>query len=109
MTTTIRFYQYGSPDVLKVEDEEIGAPGEGQVRLRHEAIGVNFIDTAFREGTFAMTLPGVTGVEGAGVVEAVGPGVTDIKPGERMAYFLSPGSYAAVRLVNAADFQRRIL
>jgi NADPH:quinone reductase len=106
MTTTIRFYQYGAPDVLKVEDEEIGAPGEGQVRLRQEAIGVNFIDTAFREGTFAMTLPGVTGVEGAGVVEAVGPGVKDIKPGDRMAYFLSPGSYAAVRLVNAADLIR---
>src|SRR3954449_9568797 len=75
----------GVHDVFKVEDEEIGQPGQGQVRLRPEAIGVNFIDTAFREGTFPMTLPGVTGVEGAGVVEAVGPGVKDIKPGDRMA------------------------
>jgi len=106
MTTTIRFYEYGGPDALKVEDEQIGAPGPGQVGLRQAAIGVKFIDTAFRDGTFAMTLPGVTGVEGAGVVEAVGLGVKDIKPGDRMAYFLSPGSYAAVRLVNAADLIR---
>src|SRR5439155_20016215 len=65
--------------------------------------GSGSVSAEARDGTFAMTLPGVTGVEGAGVVEAVGPGVKDIKPGDRMAYFLSPGSYAAVRLVNAAD------
>lgn len=103
MTTTIRFHRYGGPEVLVPEDEQVGAPGPGQVRLRHEAIGVNFIDTAFRQGIFPMPLPGVTGVEGAGVIEAVGAGVEGIAVGDRMAYFLSPGGYAQVRLVNAAD------
>ncbi|MBN6151853.1 zinc-binding dehydrogenase [Xanthomonas sp. AmX2] len=103
MTTTIRFHRYGGPEVLLPEDEQVGAPGPGQVRLRQEAIGVNFIDTAFRQGIFPMPLPGVTGVEGAGVVEAVGPDVADIAVGDRMAYFLAPGSYAEQRLVNASD------
>jgi NADPH2:quinone reductase len=102
MTTTIRFHRYGAPDVLQVEDENVGAPGPGQVRLRHEAIGVNFIDTAFRQGVMPVPLPSVPGVEGAGIVEAVGPEVTGIRPGDRMAYFLAPGSYAQVRLVDAA-------
>ncbi|MDR7135038.1 NADPH2:quinone reductase [Lysobacter niastensis] len=106
MTMTIRFHQYGAPDVLVPEDEQVGLPGTGQVRLRQEAIGVNFIDTAFRQGIFPMPLPGVTGVEGAGMVEAVGTGVDGIRVGDRMAYFLAPGSYAEVRLVNAADLIR---
>lgn len=106
MTTTIRFHQYGAPDVLVAEDEQVGNPGPDQVRLRQEAIGVNFIDTAFRQGIFPMALPGVTGVEGAGIVEAVGEGVDGIQAGDRMAYFLAPGSYAEVRLVNAADLIR---
>jgi NADPH2:quinone reductase len=102
MTTTIRFHQYGSPEVLQVEDDNVGMPGPGQVRLRHEAIGVNFIDTAFRQGVMPVPLPSVPGVEGAGIVEAIGPDVTDVKVGDRMAYFLAPGSYAQVRLVDAA-------
>ncbi|GAB3094470.1 zinc-binding dehydrogenase [Lysobacter terrae] len=106
MSTTIRFHQYGSPDVLTPEEEEVGAPGPAQVRLRQEAIGVNFIDTAFRQGVFPMPLPGVTGVEGAGIVEAVGSDVQGIRAGDRMAYFLAPGSYAEVRLINAADLIR---
>src|SRR5258706_2239845 len=101
MTTTIRFHRYGAPDVLQVEDEQIGAPGPGQVRLRHEAIGVNFIDTMFRQGVFPVPLPSVPGVEGAGVVEAVGSGVDGFAVGDRVAYFLAPGSYAAVRLIGA--------
>ena len=101
MTTTIRFHQYGGPDVLEVEDEQVGAPAAGQVRLRHEAIGVNFIDTLFRQGVVPVSLPSVPGVEGAGVVEAVGPGVSGFAVGDRVAYFLAPGSYAAVRLINA--------
>lgn len=106
MSTTIRFHQYGAPDVLIPEQEEVGAPAPVQVRLRHEAIGVNFIDTAFRQGIIPMSLPGVTGVEGAGIVEAVGLDVHGIRAGDRMAYFLAPGSYAEVRLINAADLIR---
>lgn len=106
MSTTIRFHQYGPPEVLTPEQEEVGAPGPAQVRLRHEAIGVNFIDTAFRQGIFPMALPGVTGVEGAGVVEAVGSDVQGIRAGDRMAYFLAPGSYAQVRLIDAAALIR---
>lgn len=101
MTTTIRFHQYGAPDVLEVEDEQVGAPGAGQVQLRHEAVGVNFIDTMFRQGVVPVPLPSVPGVEGAGVIEAVGAGVDGFSVGDRVAYFLAPGSYAAVRLINA--------
>jgi len=103
MSKVVRFYEYGSPSVLKVEDEQVGEPGPGQVRLRQEAIGVNFIDTAFRQGAFPMPLPGVPGVEGAGTVDAVGPSVQGIEVGDRMAYFLAPGAYAELRLINAAD------
>jgi len=103
MSTTVRFHAYGSPDVLQAEDEQVGLPGPLQVRLRQEAIGVNFIDTAFRQGIFPMPLPGVTGVEGAGVVDAVGSAVQGIQAGDRMAYFLSPGAYAEVRLIDATN------
>lgn len=103
MSTTIRFHQYGSADVLKVEDEQVGIPGSGQVRLRQEAIGVNFIDTLFRQGVFSVPLPSVAGVEGAGIIEAIGPDVDNFMVGDRVAYFLSPGSYAEVRLIKATD------
>jgi len=101
MSTTIRFHQHGTPDVLQVEDEQVGQPGRGQVKLRHEAIGVNFIDTIFRQGIYPVALPSVPGVEGAGVVEAVGDGVGDFAVGDRVAYFFAPGSYAAERLIDA--------
>jgi NADPH2:quinone reductase len=101
MSTVIRFYRYGPPSVLKVEEELVGSPGAGQVRLRHEAIGVNFVDTMFRDGTFTVPLPCVPGVEGAGVVGALGPGVTSLAVGDRVGYFYAPGSYASVRLINA--------
>lgn len=101
MNKVIRVYQYGPPSVLKVEDESVGSPGPGQVRLRHEAIGVNFVDTMFRDGTFTASLPFIPGVEGAGVVEALGPGVTGFAIGDRVGYFFAPGSYASVRLINA--------
>jgi len=99
MNTTIRFHQYGAPSVLQIEDDAIGTPGAGQVRLRHEAIGVNFIDTLFRQGTYPVPLPSVPGVEGVGIVEALGPGVTGIEAGQRMAYYLAPGSYTQQRLI----------
>lgn len=102
MSTVIRFHQHGDPSVLTVEDEAVGLPGPGQVRLQQQAIGVNYIDTMFRQGQFPLPLPGVTGVEGAGIIDAVGPGVQGWAVGDRVAYYLAPGAYAAVRLINAA-------
>jgi NADPH2:quinone reductase len=102
MSTTIRFHEFGTPAVLQVEDEQVGQPGRGQIKLRHEAIGVNFIDTIFRQGIYPVPLPSVPGVEGAGVVAAVGDGVTGFAVGDRVAYFLAPGSYATERLIDAA-------
>jgi NADPH2:quinone reductase len=102
MTTVVRVHKYGPPSVLKVEDEQLGAPASGQVRLRQEPMGVNFVDTAFRDGTFGVPLPFVPGVEAAGVVEAVGPGVTDLAVGDRVGYFFAPGGYASVRLIDAS-------
>ena len=99
MNTTVRFHQYGAPDVLQVEDDAVPTPSAGQVRLRHEAIGVNFIDTLFRQGAFPVPLPSVPGVEGVGIVEALGTSVTGIKIGQRMAYYLAPGSYTQQRVI----------
>jgi NADPH2:quinone reductase len=102
MNTTIRFHSYGGPDVLKVQESaDIGSPQAGQVRLRHLAIGVNFIDTLFRQGVFQVALPSVPGVEGVGVIEAVGSGVVGFQVGQRVAYYLAPGSYAQTRHVDA--------
>lgn len=103
MSTVIRFHQYGSPSVFQVEQTKVGIPGPLQVRLKQQAIGVNFIDGMFREGIFPMQLPGITGVEGVGVVDEVGTDVQGLKKGDRVAYFLAPGAYAAVRLINVAD------
>lgn len=103
MTTVIRVHHYGPPSALQVEEEDPGAPAAGQVRLRQEAIGVNFVDTAFRDGSFGVALPFVPGVEAAGVVEAVGPGVSGFAVGDRAAYFFAPGSYAAQRVIDASS------
>ena len=103
LNATIRFHSYGGPEVLEVEDDpDIGLPGAGQVRLRHLAIGVNFIDTMFRQGVFAVPLPSIPGVEGVGVIEAVGAGVEKLQVGQRVAYYLAPGSYTHTRHVDAA-------
>lgn len=103
MNTTIRFHAYGGPDVLAVEnDVEVGPPGAGQVRLRHQAIGVNFIDTLFRQGVFPVPVPSVPGVEGVGVIEAVGAEVSGFRQGQRVAYYLAPGSYTQSRLIDAS-------
>lgn len=99
----VRIYEQGPPSVLRYEEEaHIVAPGPGEVRLRHDAIGVNFVDTMFRDGTFQIELPMVMGIEGAGVVEATGTDVTNIEVGERFGYFYAPGSYASVRNVPVA-------
>jgi NADPH2:quinone reductase len=100
----VRIYEAGAPGVLRYEQRaaDIGLPGSEQVRLRQEAIGLNFVDTMFRDGTIPVDLPFDIGVEGAGVVEAVGPGVAGLKVGDRAAYFFSLGAYADVRLIDAS-------
>jgi NADPH2:quinone reductase len=87
--------------VLQYEEVQVGEPGARQVRLRQEAIGVNFVDTMFRDGTIQVPLPFAVGVEGAGIIEAVGPDVSGLKAGDRVAYWFSFGAYADVRLVDA--------
>src|SRR5829696_8579783 len=82
MPKAIRFNQVGGPEVLKWEEVAVGEPGEGQARIRHTAIGVNFIDTYHRSGLYPLPLPTGLGSEGAGVVEAVGKGVTHVRPGD---------------------------
>jgi NADPH2:quinone reductase len=102
MPKAIRFHTAGGPDALRWEDVEVGAPGAGQARVRHTAVGVNYIDTYHRSGLYPIPLPNGLGSEGAGAVEAVGPGVTVVKPGDRVAYAGGPpGSYAEVRLLPA--------
>ncbi len=102
MAKAIRFHKTGGPEVLQLDEVSVGEPGAGEVRLRHTAIGVNFIDTYQRSGLYPLSLPSGAGNEGAGVVEAVGSGVTGLKPGDRVAYTGgAPGSYAEVRLYPA--------
>jgi NADPH2:quinone reductase len=101
MTTTIRMQHTGAPSVLHVEDIAAGEPGPGQVRLRQEAIGVNYVDTMVRDGRFPLPLPAVPGFEGAGTVEALGPGVTHLRVGQRVGYFFAIGAYAAERVIDA--------
>jgi NADPH:quinone reductase len=101
MANAVRYHKQGGPEVLQYEEVPIGDPGPGEARIRHTAIGVNFLDTYQRSGLYPMSLPQVAGNEGAGVVEAVGPGVTDLRPGDRIAYTGLPGSYCDVRVVPA--------
>jgi len=82
----IRIYKYGGPEVLQFEDVEVADPGEGEARIRHTAIGLNFIDTYHRIGLYPMPLPTGLGSEAAGIIDAVGPGVADVKPGDRVVY-----------------------
>src|SRR3954454_13359229 len=103
MPKVIRITQTGGPEVLRWEEVEVGAPGEGQARIRHTAIGVNYLDTYHRSGLYPIPLPSGLGSEAAGVVEAVGPGVTVVKPGDRVTYAGGPpGSYAEARLLRAS-------
>mgnify|MGYP000958548955 CR=1 FL=1 len=101
MTKAIRIHQYGGPEQMKWEEIEVGAPGPGQARIRQHAVGLNFIDVYFRTGLYKAPLPLVIGSEGAGVVEAVGTGVTVVKPGDRVAYAGPLGAYAEARLIDA--------
>ncbi|MFO0583804.1 MAG: quinone oxidoreductase [Anaeromyxobacter sp.] len=101
MPRAIRIHETGGPEVLRLEDVPVGAPGAGEVRLRHTAIAVNFVDTYHRTGLYPLKLPVVIGVEAAGVVEAVGPGVQGLSPGDRVVYLTGSGAYAEVRLAPA--------
>lgn len=104
MSHAIRIHELGGPEVLRWEPVEVGEPGPGEVRIRHAAIGLNYIDVYFRTGLYpGPELPFVPGMEAAGVVEAAGDGVTDLAAGDRVAYASGPlGSYAEVRLMPAA-------
>ena len=86
MPHAIRIHQTGGPEVLKWEDVEVGEPGPGQVRIRQEAAGLNFIDVYHRTGLYPQQLPFTPGVEGAGTIDAVGADVTELKTGDRVAY-----------------------
>ncbi len=102
MPHAIRIHKTGGPEVLSWEEVAIGKPGPGEVRLRQTAIGLNFIDTYNRKGIYPLQLPSGLGGEGAGVIEELGPGVTDLKVGDRVAYGNAPiGAYAEVRLIPA--------
>ena len=102
MTHAIRFHKAGGPEVLAWEEVQVGKPGPGEARVRHTAIGLNFVDTYIRSGLYPSALPSGLGGEAAGVVEEVGPGVTDIKAGDRVAYGNSPvGAYSEARVMPA--------
>jgi len=101
MSKAVRYHKTGGPEVLQMDDVQVGEPGEGQIRVRHTAIGVNFIDTYQRSGLYPMQLPQTAGNEGAGVIEAVGAGVAGLKKGDRVAYTGQVGSYCTERLLPA--------
>ena len=100
MAKAIRFYETGGPDVLRLEDVPVGEPGEGEVRVRHHAVGLNFADTYFRQGYYPVPLPNGMGVEASGVIAAVGPGVDGFRIGDRVTYTGSPlGAYSSERVM----------
>jgi NADPH2:quinone reductase len=102
MAKAIRYARTGGPEVLEYVDVEVGEPGPGEARVRNHAIGLNFIDVYFRNGLYPAPLPGGLGHEAAGVVEAVGEGVTHVKPGDRVAYAARPnGAYSELRVMPA--------
>ena len=102
MAKAIRFHETGGPEVMKIESVEVGEPGPGEARVRHTHVAVNFIDTYFRTGRYPLPLPNGLGSDAVGLVEAVGPGVNDIRPGDRVGYLLGPqGAYSDVRVMPA--------
>jgi NADPH2:quinone reductase len=102
MLHAIRFHKTGGPEVLQWEEVQVGKPGPGEARVRHTAIGLNYVETYVRSGLYPVPLPSALGTEAAGVVEEVGPGVTDVKAGDRVAYVGGPqGAYSEVRVMPA--------
>ncbi|WP_425407102.1 quinone oxidoreductase family protein [Hwanghaeella sp.] len=103
MAKVVRIHSTGGPEVLTYEDVDVGAPGAGEIRVAHEACGLNFIDTYHRSGLYPLPLPSPIGLEAAGTVTEIGDGVTDLKVGDRIAYGTGPiGSYATERVMPAA-------
>ena len=104
MTQAIQITQFGGPEAMHLVDVTVGEPGAGEIRVRHHACGINFIDVYQRSGLYPNPLPLTLGMEGAGVVEAVGAGVTHLKPGDRAAYAgQPPGSYSQARVMPAKN------
>jgi NADPH2:quinone reductase len=102
MARAIRFYETGGPEVLKLEAAEVGEPGPGQARVRHTYVAVNFIDVYFRTGRYPLALPSGLGSDAVGIVEAVGPGVAEVRVGDRVGYLLGPqGAYCDIRIIPA--------
>ena len=104
LNQAVRFNKAGAPDVMYLEDIEVGEPAAGQVRVRHVAVGLNYADTYFRDGTYKIALPNGMGVEASGVVDAVGEGVSNVQIGDRVTYtgFINTlGAYSTARLVDA--------
>ena len=97
----VRIHKYGGPEVLSNEDIPIPEPKSGEARVNIEAIGLNFIDIYQRTGLYQLPLPFTLGREAAGTVDAVGPGATDLKVGDRVAYAMEPGAYAEYAIVPA--------
>lgn len=107
MARTVVIAQQGGPEVMRIEDRPVGDPGPGQLRIRHHAVGLNFIDVYQRSGVYPMQLPAALGMEGAGIVEAVGDGVTHVNVGDRVAYASAPtGAYCEARVMPAAQVCR---
>lgn len=104
MTKVVRIHEYGGTDVLKIENDEIGAPGPGEVLLDQKGMALHFADTMLRDGKYFLKpeLPAIMGLDGAGIVEAVGPGVDAFKPGDAACYMFNLGAYAEKRII-AAD------
>lgn len=102
MSRAVQIDQHGGPEQLKIVDVQVGEPGPGQIRIRHKAVGLNFIDVYHRTGLYKLEMPARIGMEASGVVEAVGEGVTHLKAGDRAAYASQPpGSYCEVRVMPA--------
>ncbi|MEO5758927.1 MAG: alcohol dehydrogenase catalytic domain-containing protein, partial [Mesorhizobium sp.] len=101
MVRAIQIDAVGGAEVLKLQQVDIGAPGPGEVRLRHTAIGVNYIDVYYRSGLYSAPLPLIPGMEAAGVIEALGPDVGSFSVGDRVSYAGALGSYSEARIIKA--------
>lgn len=107
MSKTVRIDQHGGPEQLKIADVPVGQPGKGEVRIRHKAVGLNFIDVYHRTGLYQLPMPAAIGMEAAGLIEAVGEGVTHLKVGDRAAYASNPpGAYCEERVMPARNVCR---